>query len=383
MALPETCWDDGLFVMPPKADDPLRCIICCGVMQDAVQCPNQHCFGLPCLKLSLAIKNECPTCRKPLQLSAAQPALIARSLVDRLEVKCANREEGCDAVFALEARENHESQCPYANVTCTHKCGRVLPRREMRLHEIVCDAKLFDCPLCKTRVSNTSSATHKCLTSLVDKVVTLEATVASLTSKLDQQTTFNTSLEHQLKEMFQLVRQGGLGPGRAMASSAASDEATAAVSNILREGQRVSKLSTPKLKMRKRRPETTDLVVGRASFGCLKPGQVGQVLKDEHDHQPFHVIARDGGTYWYRESEVGYLATPGTPVGPAVCVAGLPVVRGEHWKWGNQDGRKMPRKPGFVVGVRDGGWAQVEWADGSANCYRIGATPDLAVASMQ
>ncbi|CAB3375688.1 Hypothetical predicted protein [Cloeon dipterum] len=50
---------------------------------------------------------------------------------------------------------------------------------------------------------------------------------------------------------------------------------------------------------------------------------------------------------------------------------GTRVVRGMHWKWGDQDG--PPPGEGQVVGeLGDDGWVRVQWDNGATNSYRMG-----------
>jgi hypothetical protein len=38
--------------------------------------------------------------------------------------------------------------------------------------------------------------------------------------------------------------------------------------------------------------------------GALKPGEVGTIVADDNDHQPYDVRAPSGETYWYKVSDV-------------------------------------------------------------------------------
>ncbi|XP_037077215.1 E3 ubiquitin-protein ligase HERC2-like [Pollicipes pollicipes] len=55
----------------------------------------------------------------------------------------------------------------------------------------------------------------------------------------------------------------------------------------------------------------------------------------------------------------------------ALMKIGTRVVRGEDWKWGDQDG--PPSGEGVVIGeLGEDGWIRVQWDNGSANSYRMG-----------
>jgi len=49
---------------------------------------------------------------------------------------------------------------------------------------------------------------------------------------------------------------------------------------------------------------------------------------------------------------------------------GTRVVRGEDWRWGNQDGN--PPGEGQVVGQVEDGWIRILWDHGFTNQYRMG-----------
>ncbi|XP_043204412.1 E3 ubiquitin-protein ligase HERC2-like [Amphibalanus amphitrite] len=59
----------------------------------------------------------------------------------------------------------------------------------------------------------------------------------------------------------------------------------------------------------------------------------------------------------------------------ALMKIGTRVVRGEDWKWGDQDGAPSgaPSGEGVVIGeLGEDGWIRVQWDNGSTNSYRMG-----------
>ncbi|XP_062388294.1 putative HERC2-like protein 3 [Sardina pilchardus] len=60
------------------------------------------------------------------------------------------------------------------------------------------------------------------------------------------------------------------------------------------------------------------------------------------------------------------------PVMAAMMKIGTRIMRGQDWKWENQDG--IPPGLGLVIGsLSESGWIRVRWDNGHINSYRMGA----------
>eukprot|EP00002_Diphylleia_rotans_P006818 TRINITY_DN1622_c0_g2_i1.p1 TRINITY_DN1622_c0_g2~~TRINITY_DN1622_c0_g2_i1.p1 ORF type:complete len:677 (+),score=123.00 TRINITY_DN1622_c0_g2_i1:93-2123(+) len=105
-----------------------------------------------------------------------------------------------------------------------------------------------------------------------------------------------------------------------------------------------------------------------AKSGPLKPGNVGKIIKIDHSAvQPYHVET-EGKSFWYAGQALIKLDIE--PINDENSTAGVRVMRGNDWKWQDQDGGFG--KTGRIVGPSSRGWANVEWDTGSRNSYRIG-----------
>eukprot|EP00730_Choanoeca_flexa_P013847 TRINITY_DN5786_c0_g1_i2.p1 TRINITY_DN5786_c0_g1~~TRINITY_DN5786_c0_g1_i2.p1 ORF type:complete len:158 (+),score=31.14 TRINITY_DN5786_c0_g1_i2:191-664(+) len=128
-----------------------------------------------------------------------------------------------------------------------------------------------------------------------------------------------------------------------------------------------------------RRPAASD-----SSFAAPLYVHAGWIVKDEDDHQPFNVKTMTRQPFWYRPTEVHYLCSPGDRVMMANAHKGLPVVRGQDWKWGDQDDKSYGHVA--VSGLdRGDGWVEVKWTvSKETKCYRVGVENayDLRVADM-
>lgn len=79
-------------------------------------------------------------------------------------MNCEN--EGCDARFSANQRENHDSVCPFKMIPCEQNCSDSIMRREMDRHCItVCPMKLVNCPFysvgCKPPIPHCKIEEHR------------------------------------------------------------------------------------------------------------------------------------------------------------------------------------------------------------------------------
>eukprot|EP00730_Choanoeca_flexa_P013846 TRINITY_DN5786_c0_g1_i1.p1 TRINITY_DN5786_c0_g1~~TRINITY_DN5786_c0_g1_i1.p1 ORF type:complete len:435 (+),score=73.80 TRINITY_DN5786_c0_g1_i1:63-1367(+) len=425
------CWEDTMFVDARPHDDPLRCPICQDIMRDPVQCKKQHCFGKCCLKKALNHKAECPSCREKLRIADAQPSLVVRSIIDRLLVFCPRRDDGCRAQIALEALGAHEDKCGYAKVRCPHEgCSASMLRKDLDGHVLTCKHATMTCPTCKAQVQRSKMAQHSCLAIIMDRMIKLEAELTKerqarekLEAKLDTaiknggiqskavpplkftagpEATANpatTAKRKPGKAKAKTKAFGGLQFGTSSSAASASASAatsssasaaaapTAATANAPPAAAVATSIPRGKGPQPRRRPVQWDIVV-RSEIADHDNGSLrdmaGWIVKDEDDHQPFNVKTMTRQPFWYRPTEVHYLCSPGDRVMMANAHKGLPVVRGQDWKWGDQDDKSYGHVA--VSGLdRGDGWVEVKWTvSKETKCYRVGVENayDLRVADM-
>eukprot|EP00039_Didymoeca_costata_P031800 m.36183 g.36183 ORF g.36183 m.36183 type:complete len:393 (-) comp9041_c0_seq1:82-1260(-) len=112
------CWDTDYIIGGNDLPfgDPRLCIICEGVMRNAVQGPCQHPFGEECFRRVLATgKGNCPTCRAVISVFELEPARFARSMIDQMQGHCKYKDVGCEHQGTLESLGGHEKECQHAN----------------------------------------------------------------------------------------------------------------------------------------------------------------------------------------------------------------------------------------------------------------------------
>lgn len=109
------------------------CIICTSVLDDPVQCGNQHNFCRGCITKWLSTLNDgtgelngtCPACRSEMSIQRLKgsPASLKRRL-SKLKILCSHR--NCDSGFLdLDHIVRHEDQCKYQRdrIHCIFGCG--------------------------------------------------------------------------------------------------------------------------------------------------------------------------------------------------------------------------------------------------------------------
>ncbi|EGD74552.1 hypothetical protein PTSG_05916 [Salpingoeca rosetta] len=372
------CWDDDLFAAPPSDSHPLRCAICQCIMKNAVQCSNQHCFGEGCLKKALERVSECPICRETLTTTTMQPASLARSLVDTLLVYCGNKTEGCLMQIPLEKKSSHEEECGYRYVSCPNDgCRKRMYQKDLASHTLTCEHRRMPCDVCKCELSVSDVHSHACLTSLTTRLASLENTVTSLKKQLKTEQEQRSVLQTLLTDM---LASGDARPAMSKPAPSSASPRTRDLGLTL-EVQKRTRKDSP-------RPAVGDVVQSRDPASHPPEGSLsnaaGWIVIDEHDHQPFQIHSFLNKTYWYREREVSFVAHPNDIVTRENAIVGVPVVRGPHWKWGDQGGTSY----GFIVesaASRGDGWCKVKWRNNLVASYRVGAegSYDLTVADMR
>ena len=104
-----------LFVKTPFVG--FNCTICLNVLNQAQQCYQGHLCCKPCFEMAFQKKIECPTCRIAMQPHAMCDNLLARDLIDLMEIKCMNEE--CEWRGQLPSKLFHDQKCEYRQVVCS------------------------------------------------------------------------------------------------------------------------------------------------------------------------------------------------------------------------------------------------------------------------
>eukprot|EP00049_Salpingoeca_infusionum_P009707 m.164945 g.164945 ORF g.164945 m.164945 type:complete len:362 (+) comp14413_c0_seq5:175-1260(+) len=175
--VPEEC-----FVSRPL--DVLLCGVCMEPMMQASMCPEQHTFCEPCLRRAVDTSRRCPVCNTSMDKSKIQPARMARSMIDKLEVRCPC---GCQECITIEDLEAHYKQCKARKVTCSNQgCQAIMPASEKESHTETCEWSTIACGECSASMLRKDEAAHSCIKELAAQLVHLTAALSTQTAKLEK-----------------------------------------------------------------------------------------------------------------------------------------------------------------------------------------------------
>uniref|UniRef100_A0A4W5LRV8 Ring finger protein 41, like n=2 Tax=Hucho hucho TaxID=62062 RepID=A0A4W5LRV8_9TELE len=99
----------------------LLCCVCRDVLERPLQAPCEHAYCDACISSWLIHHHSCPEDRLPLDISTLRPLhRYMRNDLSRLQIRCVNSGQGCDAVCCLETLHTHEDECPFAFISCSY-----------------------------------------------------------------------------------------------------------------------------------------------------------------------------------------------------------------------------------------------------------------------
>ena len=147
-------FDLDFVTTPPKH---LCCAICLHVLRDPHQTDCGHHFCLSCITKAYQQSHACPVCKEMYSIFRDQK--VARD-VKQLQVRCSQRNQGCDWVGELgNYINNHHNQCEFVNVSCT-QCQQLVPKRLITKHQnFLCPLRQSSCDYCRTYVSTYDNVT--------------------------------------------------------------------------------------------------------------------------------------------------------------------------------------------------------------------------------
>ncbi|XP_062987027.1 RING finger protein 151-like [Elgaria multicarinata webbii] len=176
----------------------LLCCICRDVLEDPLQAPCEHAFCTSCIHGWLVHHNSCPEDRQPLDLAVLRPLYrYMRNDLNRLQLRCRNRESGCEMVCSLESIDRHERECEYSRVPCSNDgCPVQVERRNLDSHLAVCEYRSRECPNgCGYAILSADDTQHNCVAELrtelellrSEMIYRMEEAKHEMESRLDSQ----------------------------------------------------------------------------------------------------------------------------------------------------------------------------------------------------
>ncbi|KAN0066366.1 hypothetical protein ACQY0O_000460 [Thecaphora frezii] len=115
--------------------------------------------------------NRCPSCRTHVRLDDFKPtALLIRNMVDTLQVRCPNRQKGCQYTCERHLLRAHVAKdCEYEYVDEDQnegrkcRCSSKVMRKDWKDHGLVCPKRKVSCEACQAQVS-ADELEHHCKT---------------------------------------------------------------------------------------------------------------------------------------------------------------------------------------------------------------------------
>lgn len=152
--LPFTCHDGGYdFTLVSVVPDDCICSICSKILKSPYLtecCGQDYCESCIGHWLQVCANQTCPQCRSA-AFRYIQDKKMERRIRD-LEVYCPHQEEGCGWTGELSLTASHftsEDGCPFVVVECRNKCGKKLPRKELKAHvDAICPLRIVSCQYC-------------------------------------------------------------------------------------------------------------------------------------------------------------------------------------------------------------------------------------------
>ncbi|KAG7470049.1 hypothetical protein MATL_G00135280 [Megalops atlanticus] len=188
----------------------LLCCVCRDVLEDPLQAPCEHAFCSTCIHGWLVHHHNCPEDRQPLDVAHLRPLFrYMRNDLSRLQIRCRNREQGCEMVCSLESVDRHERECEYGLVGCTNAgCPMQVERRTLEAHLSVCEFRSRECPNgCGYTILSCDDTQHNCVAELrtelellrSEMICKVEEVRHEMESRLDSQRRHMVQKESLLK----------------------------------------------------------------------------------------------------------------------------------------------------------------------------------------
>ena len=139
---------DAHFVEP--LSDRLTCSICQLATREPRVTDCGHQFCLECLRpLIRNGKMTCPLCRKKLKETEIYPSNKDKREILSLKIRCDKHEEGCNWIGELRKQNEHNQKCGHVAELCCNNCGELVMRKDRKNHESdECSRRIVGCRYC-------------------------------------------------------------------------------------------------------------------------------------------------------------------------------------------------------------------------------------------
>uniref|UniRef100_A0A8K9WN24 Ring finger protein 41, like n=1 Tax=Oncorhynchus mykiss TaxID=8022 RepID=A0A8K9WN24_ONCMY len=170
----------------------LLCCVCRDVLERPLQAPCEHAYCDACISSWLIHHHSCPEDRLPLDISTLRPLhRYMRNDLSRLQIRCVNSGQGCDAVCCLETLHTHEDECPFTFISCSSTgttalcCPVQVERRGLESHLLECEFRSRACPSgCGHTLLSVDQSQHNCVAELRTELELLRFDVISVSAEM-------------------------------------------------------------------------------------------------------------------------------------------------------------------------------------------------------
>ncbi|XP_055760589.1 RING finger protein 151-like isoform X2 [Salvelinus fontinalis] len=156
----------------------LLCCVCRDVLERPLQAPCEHAYCDACISSWLIHHHSCPEDRLPLDISTLRPLhRYMRNDLSRLQIRCVNSGQGCDAICCLETLHTHQDECPFTFISCSSTgCPVQVERRGLESHLLECEFRSRACPSgCGHTLLSVDQSQHNCVAELRTELELLRA----------------------------------------------------------------------------------------------------------------------------------------------------------------------------------------------------------------
>ncbi|XP_045082546.1 RING finger protein 151-like [Coregonus clupeaformis] len=182
----------------------LLCCVCRDVLERPLQAPCEHAYCAACISSWLIHHHSCPEDRLPLDISTLRPLhRYMRNDLSRLQIRCVNSGQGCDAVCCLETLHTHEDECPFALMPCSYTgCPVQVERRGLASHLSECEFRSRACPSgCGHTLLSVDQSQHNCVAELRTELELLRAEMLGKVEEVRRE--MESRLDSQRRHMVQ------------------------------------------------------------------------------------------------------------------------------------------------------------------------------------
>uniref|UniRef100_A0A8C5WT62 RING-type domain-containing protein n=1 Tax=Laticauda laticaudata TaxID=8630 RepID=A0A8C5WT62_LATLA len=120
-----------------EVDPDFKCNLCNKVLEDPLTTPCGHVFCAGCVLPWVVQQGSCPVKCQRMSTKELNHVLPLKSLILKLDIKCANRERGCEKVVKLQHLAEHSCEARPVGI-CEQGCGLVLTHRERKAGSHCC-----------------------------------------------------------------------------------------------------------------------------------------------------------------------------------------------------------------------------------------------------